>query len=195
MKKSNSINAIASLWSLRMFFSSIQCGHSEGFAMPDWRRRSEASAYSTAGSSFATLHPMASGHTMTIKSIVINLVCCFVIAPILSALILWACWALIPEPLPPPSGHSDTTQTEIIRPAPQTTVSGRTVYMAHCARCHGIDGDGRGTEKLDRPARTLISGWGIFLWQHTRSDSPGHIARHRRNPHAWVCGNTRRPRH
>lgn len=107
----------------------------------------------------AILSPMAHGHTMTVKSIVLNVVCVFVIAPILAALILWGCWVLIPEQPPPPTvGSTTSAHSAVIRPAPHTPVSGRTVYMANCAKCHGETGDGNGTETLDRPARSFLAG-------------------------------------
>jgi mono/diheme cytochrome c family protein len=107
---------------------------------------------------------MAQGHSMTVKSIVTNIVCVVVVAPILAAVIVWGCWVLIPEPPPPPASieptasQTDNASSAHIRPAPHTLVSGRTVYMANCARCHGASGDGQGTEKLDRPARSFLEG-------------------------------------
>ncbi len=102
---------------------------------------------------------MAHGHTMTAKSIVTNLVCVFIVAPILAALIVWGCWVLIPEQPPPPVIDTTTSaHAAVIRPAPHTPVSGRTVYMANCAKCHGDRGDGQGTETLDRPARSFLEG-------------------------------------
>ena len=109
--------------------------------------------------SLAILSPMAQGHSMTVKSIVTNIVCVFIVAPILAALILWGCWVLIPEQPPPPAADSTTSaHAAVIRPAPHTPVSGRTVYMANCAKCHGATGDGIGTEVLDRPARSFLAG-------------------------------------
>lgn len=35
---------------------------------------------------------------------------------------------------------------------------GAALYTTHCARCHGVDGDGQGTEQLDRPARSFALG-------------------------------------
>lgn len=35
---------------------------------------------------------------------------------------------------------------------------GRTLFDAHCARCHGADGSGQGTVELDRPARAFKDG-------------------------------------
>jgi len=96
---------------------------------------------------------------MTAKSIVTNIVCVFIVAPVLAALIVWASWVLKPDPPPSTSSiGSATPHTALIRPAPQTPVSGRTVYMASCAKCHGTSGDGKGTEKLDRPARSFLAG-------------------------------------
>jgi mono/diheme cytochrome c family protein len=101
---------------------------------------------------------MSDQHTMTVKSIVINFICLFIVAPVASALILWGCWVLIPDPPPPPQTSAATQTQTITRSAPHTSVSGRTVYMANCARCHGASGDGAGTEKLDRPARSFLAG-------------------------------------
>lgn len=48
--------------------------------------------------------------------------------------------------------------------APATVVSppdddvGRSLFEAHCARCHGVDGGGQGTVELDRPARSFRDG-------------------------------------
>ena len=96
---------------------------------------------------------------MTVKSIVTNVLCVFVVAPIVAALIVWGCWVLRPDPPPQTSTiQAAPTQISTARPAPLKPVSGRTVYMAHCARCHGVSGDGQGTEKLDRPARSFLAG-------------------------------------
>ncbi len=96
---------------------------------------------------------------MTAKSILTNLVCVFILAPIVAALIVWGAWVLRPDP-PPQTSSLDATpsRTADIRPAPQTPVSGRTVYLSSCARCHGASGDGKGTEQLDRPARSFLAG-------------------------------------
>jgi mono/diheme cytochrome c family protein len=101
---------------------------------------------------------MSDQHTMTVKSIVINFVCLFIVAPVASVLILWGCWVLIPDPPPPPQTSAAIQTQTFIRSAPHIPVSGRTVYMASCARCHGDSGDGDGTEKLDRPARSFLAG-------------------------------------
>lgn len=96
---------------------------------------------------------------MTAKSIITNLVCVFILAPILAALIIWGAYVFIPEsPAPPPAVDMTPAQAAVIRPAPHTPVSGRTVYMANCAKCHGASGDGKGTELLDRPARSFLEG-------------------------------------
>lgn len=96
---------------------------------------------------------------MTAKSILTNLVCVLIVSPIATALIVWGAWVLRPDPPPQTSSlHAMPSHTAIIRPAPHTPVSGRTVYMASCARCHGASGDGKGTEQLDRPARSFLDG-------------------------------------
>ncbi|HCA38610.1 MAG TPA: hypothetical protein DEO92_02890 [Phycisphaerales bacterium] len=102
---------------------------------------------------------MAHQSSMTAKSILTNIVCVFIVAPIVTALIVWGAWVLRPDP-PPQTSSLDAmpSHTADIRPAPQTPVSGRTVYMASCARCHGPSGDGKGTEQLDRPARSFLAG-------------------------------------
>lgn len=105
------------------------------------------------------LDHMSNHQPMTVKSIVTNIVCVLVIAPVVAALIVWAAMVLRPDPPPQTSSlHAAPSHTAIIRPAPHTPVSGRTVYMANCARCHGATGDGNGTEKLDRPARSFLAG-------------------------------------
>jgi cytochrome c553 len=105
------------------------------------------------------LFAMSNNQPMTIKSIVTNIVCVLIIAPVVTALIVWAAMVLRPDPPPQTmSPHAATSHTAIIRPAPHMPVSGRTVYMANCARCHGATGDGNGTEILDRPARSFLAG-------------------------------------
>ena len=37
-------------------------------------------------------------------------------------------------------------------------MSSRTLYMVYCAQCHGETGDGKGTQVLDRPARSFKDG-------------------------------------
>ena len=32
------------------------------------------------------------------------------------------------------------------------------LYSVHCVQCHGVSGDGQGTTKLDRPARSFKDG-------------------------------------
>ena len=68
--------------------------------------------------SLAILSPMAQGHSMTVKSIVTNIVCVFIVAPILAALILWGCWVLIPEQPPPPAADSTTSAHAAVIPPP-----------------------------------------------------------------------------
>jgi mono/diheme cytochrome c family protein len=102
---------------------------------------------------------MAQERTMTAKSIATNIVCVVIVAPVLAVLIVWGAWVFKPDPPPQKSSHGATpSHAADTRPAPQTPVSGRTVYMASCARCHGASGDGHGTEKLDRPARSFLEG-------------------------------------
>ncbi|MEZ6196613.1 MAG: cytochrome c [Planctomycetota bacterium] len=51
------------------------------------------------------------------------------------------------------------------KPAP-TAASGADLYALHCARCHGVEGDGKGTEKLATPARDFKAGG--FAFGNTR---------------------------
>jgi mono/diheme cytochrome c family protein len=44
--------------------------------------------------------------------------------------------------------------------------TGRELYGLHCARCHGVEGDGKGTEKLTTPARDFAAGG--FSFGNTR---------------------------
>jgi mono/diheme cytochrome c family protein len=106
---------------------------------------------------------MAHQSSMTVKSILMNIVCVLIIAPIVAGLIVWGAWTMADINSPPGLAPdiplpSATTTSSIIRPAPHIPVSGRTVYMANCAKCHGVTGDGNGTEQLDRPARSFLAG-------------------------------------
>jgi mono/diheme cytochrome c family protein len=43
-------------------------------------------------------------------------------------------------------------------PAPASSLDARALFMTYCAACHGETGDGNGTTKLDRPARSFKDG-------------------------------------
>ena len=47
------------------------------------------------------------------------------------------------------------------------TTSARTLFRAYCANCHGETGDGKGTQVLDRPARSFRDGG--FSFGNTRN--------------------------
>ena len=66
------------------------------------------------------------------------------------------------------------TPVEARAEAPETTdatgtpvMSGADLYGLHCARCHGVAGDGKGTEKLETPARDFAAGG--FSFGNTRT--------------------------
>ena len=48
------------------------------------------------------------------------------------------------------------TRPEAPRPLPAEDA--KALYMEHCARCHGETGDGKGSETLERPARSFLLG-------------------------------------
>ncbi|MCH2152770.1 MAG: c-type cytochrome [Phycisphaerales bacterium] len=104
-----------------------------------------------------------------VKEIVVNVFCSAVLAPILAVVIFAACWwGTMPssyEPKPTaevvphnqnqtgsPPGETASRRSSI-RP-----VSGRTLFLANCASCHGADGSGQGELVLDRPARSFKDG-------------------------------------
>ncbi len=60
-------------------------------------------------------------------------------------------------------GQGDDPSPEPAAAAPR---SGSEVFAATCAMCHGADGDGNGTVKLDRPARDFRAGG--FSFGNTR---------------------------
>lgn len=96
---------------------------------------------------------------MSAKSVAMNLFCTFILAPIIAVLIMWGAYVMSKPDPPPVTNDTVATSTQhTIRPASARPVSGRTVYMAHCAKCHGETGDGQGTEQLDRPARSFLDG-------------------------------------
>lgn len=53
-------------------------------------------------------------------------------------------------------GAAGDVQVAPARPAPADPV--RALYVANCAQCHGETGDGQGTTKLDRKARSFLDG-------------------------------------
>jgi mono/diheme cytochrome c family protein len=59
----------------------------------------------------------------------------------------------------PAAGGSE----EPLRGAPEDV---RPLFLEHCAKCHGENGDGKGTTELDRPARSFLDGG--FSYGNTR---------------------------
>ena len=102
------------------------------------------------------------------KDMAVNVVCTLVLAPILAFGIFAVSWwgtmpASVPESPPVHSPHNQNSTkgppglnssiSQNVRP-----VSGRTLFLANCASCHGSDGSGQGEMVLDRPARSFKDG-------------------------------------
>ena len=104
-----------------------------------------------------------------VKEIVVSLFCSAVLAPILAVAIFAACWwgTMPSSPAPTPTAEVvPHNQNQTGSPPGETTsrrssirpVSGRTLFLANCASCHGADGSGQGELVLDRPARSFKDG-------------------------------------
>lgn len=57
-----------------------------------------------------------------------------------------------PSPILPPTGPS------IVESARLSSLDVQAVYAEQCAKCHGENGDGKGTADLERPARSFLDG-------------------------------------
>ena len=104
-----------------------------------------------------------------IKDMAVNVFCSAVLAPILAVAIFAACWWGTMPSKPLPTSTSEVVphnQNQTGSPPGETTsrrstirpVSGRTLFLANCASCHGADGSGQGELVLDRPARSFKDG-------------------------------------
>ncbi len=103
-----------------------------------------------------------------IKEIGINLFCCLVLAPILAFVIFaiswWGSAAMVqPQeaPLAAPANQNATDEppgSEVKMTTSRRPVSGRLLFLANCASCHGADGSGQGELVHDRPARSFREG-------------------------------------
>ena len=104
-----------------------------------------------------------------IKDLAVNVFCSAVLAPILAVAIFAACWWGTMPSKPLPTSTSEVVphnQNQTGSPPGETTsrrstirpVSGRTLFLANCASCHGADGSGQGELVLDRPARSFKDG-------------------------------------
>ena len=102
------------------------------------------------------------------KEIVISMVCTFVLAPILAfGIFAVSWWGTAPEQILPPPSHLAPRNTNTTTGPPggdpvistsMRPVSGRLLFLANCASCHGADGSGKGDLVLDRPARSFKDG-------------------------------------
>ena len=102
------------------------------------------------------------------KAMAINLLCTLVLAPILAfglfAVSWWGTAPATPPPVPShlaPQNHNSTAAPpgNMIKPTTAARpVSGRLLFLANCASCHGADGSGSGEQVLDRPARSFKDG-------------------------------------
>ena len=102
------------------------------------------------------------------KEIVISMVCTFVLAPILAfGIFAVSWWGTAPQQILPPPSHLAPRNTNTTTGPPgneqvistsMRPVSGRLLFLANCATCHGADGSGKGNLVLDRPARSFKDG-------------------------------------
>lgn len=102
------------------------------------------------------------------KEIVVSMVCTFVLAPVLAfGIFAISWWGTAPDPIMPQPSHlaprntNTTTGPPGSKPVISTSmrpVSGRLLFLANCATCHGADGSGKGDLVLDRPARSFKDG-------------------------------------
>jgi mono/diheme cytochrome c family protein len=86
-------------------------------------------------------------------------------APPFAVLVLFlACTAPAPEPAPPaPTPAAASAAPAAPQPAPvsaraEVADATRALFVAHCAQCHGVLGDGEGVTQLDRRARSFLEG-------------------------------------
>src|SRR5712671_5473375 len=75
----------------------------------------------------------------------------------LISIAIFALLAPVQQPAQPPAQNAPQGQP----PAPPDVHAdhpARTLFLANCAQCHGETGDGKGTTKLDRDARSFQLG-------------------------------------
>ena len=102
------------------------------------------------------------------KEFVVSMVCTFVLAPVLAfAIFAVSWWGTAPDPVMPKPSHLAPRNTnsstgppgdEQVISTSMRPVSGRLLFLANCASCHGADGSGKGDLVLDRPARSFKDG-------------------------------------
>ncbi|MCH2138775.1 MAG: c-type cytochrome [Phycisphaerales bacterium] len=95
-----------------------------------------------------------------IRDLGICFFCLFIVVPIVGFVFVALTWGMtIPDRSKPNFTYPTAQSREVSQGAMQTgPIDGHTLYMAHCASCHGDSGDGKGTRVLDRPARSFLAG-------------------------------------
>jgi hypothetical protein len=79
-------------------------------------------------------------------------------ALLLCCTVLTAACGEEPAPAPPPAEEPEEIIVEIPPEEPRPPPDPQALYAQHCALCHGPTGDGDGSLKLDRPARSFRQG-------------------------------------
>lgn len=101
------------------------------------------------------------------KDMAVNLICTLVLAPILAfGIFAVSWWGTAPAsyqqaPVMQPANQNSTAEPPGTTPSMSSSVrpvSGRLLFLANCASCHGADGSGQGSLVLDRPARSFKDG-------------------------------------
>lgn len=84
-----------------------------------------------------------------------------------------------PEDADVADADGEPFEDDMFLPPPEEPTTGAGLFAQHCASCHGLTGDGRGTTELDRPARNFAEGGFSFgntreaLFQTVSAGLPG----------------------
>jgi cytochrome c553 len=105
---------------------------------------------------------------MNHRSLIASLLAIFVLVPLVGVVIGWGAWQYASHMT---QARRDATISTHVVTAPLHTglpstgvrsstvaMSAESLYAVYCAQCHGPNGDGNGTQKLDRPARSFKDG-------------------------------------
>ncbi len=106
------------------------------------------------------------------RSHTLSLLAVLILSPLVALALGWGAWwyaeLLTRERIDSTASLHRVMRSEVVAgmQARAPATSSRALFSAYCAQCHGETGDGRGTQTLDRPARSFRDGG--FSFGNTR---------------------------